>query len=273
MLLWLPFVHGLTRSVANLTRTAERIAEGNFDAPRATKRGDELGRLHNAHRHMAQRLDGYVTGQKRFLGDTAHELLSPLARLEVALSILEQRAAESDRAYTERALGEVQHISALVHELLAFSKTSLAARGANLEPVVLTEAVHAAVQREGADAQISIAADLRVLATPALISRAIGNILRNAVRYAPGSIRIVAERADSEVALTISDDGPGIPADALPRIFDPFFRPNTSRTSDTGGTGLGLAIVKSCVEACGGSVTARNRSPSGLEVSIKLSAS
>ena len=92
VLMWLPFVHGLTRSLARMTNTAEEIARGHFDPPAPSARRDELGRLGRALGHMAQRLDGFVTGQKRFLGDTAHELLSPLARLEVALSILEQRA-------------------------------------------------------------------------------------------------------------------------------------------------------------------------------------
>jgi len=82
---------------------------------------------------MAQRLEGYVTGQKRILGDTAHELLSPLARLEVALSILEQKVAGSEQTYVDGALGEVRHISALIHELRAFSKTTLGAQEVKLE--------------------------------------------------------------------------------------------------------------------------------------------
>jgi two-component system, OmpR family, sensor histidine kinase CpxA len=239
-LLWWPFVRRLTRSITRLTSSAEGIAEGNFDPPPETRRADELGRLHNAHRHMAQRLDGYVAGQKRFLGDTAHELLSPLARLEVALSILEQRTADEDRSYTERALGEVRHMAALVQELLTYSKSALSASAAKLEPVALARILGDAVQREGGDSQIeiSVADDLRVLAAPALLTRAIGNIIRNAVRYAGGLIRISAEPCGDRIHLTISDEGPGVPPDALARIFDPFFRPDTSRTIDTGGTGL-----------------------------------
>jgi two-component system, OmpR family, sensor histidine kinase CpxA len=271
-LLWLPFVHGLTSTVRRLTRSAEMIAEGNFETPAETSRSDELGRLHNAHRHMAQRLDGYVTGQKRFLGDTAHELLSPLARLEVALSILEQHATEGDRAYTERALGEVRHMSTLVQELLTFSKSALAGPAVKLEPIALASLARDAAQREGGDAQIEIAIseEMRVLGVPVLLARAVGNVVRNAVRYAGSPIRITAELRDGRVHLTISDQGPGVPADSIPRIFDPFFRPDTSRTSDTGGTGLGLAIVKTCVEASGGTVSARNGTPRGFEIEIVL---
>jgi len=275
ILLWLPFVHTLTRTVGRLTRSAEQIAAGQFEAPPETSRGDELGRLHNAHRLMAQRLEGYVTGQKRFLGDTAHELLSPLARLEVALSILENKAAVEDRAYTDRALEEVGHISKLIQELLAFSKTSFAASAAKLEPLPLAPLVGEAVNREAGDAKvvIEIRPSTRVLAAPALLSRAVGNVVRNAVRYAgtDGPIGIEASTHGDEVILTVADEGPGVPEDALPKIFDPFFRPDTSRTDATGGTGLGLAIVKTCIEACHGKVTARNRPTRGFEVTLSLS--
>ncbi len=274
ILLWLPLVHILTRTLENLTRSAENIAAGSFDAPPGTRRGDELGRLQNAHRHMAQRLDGFVTGQKRFLGDTAHELLSPLARLEVSLSILEQRAKEGERGTVERALGEVRRMADLVRELLAFSKTSLAHRDEVLEPVDVAEMIGNIVERErdGAVFENLVGGDLRVMALPGLLERALENVIRNAVRYAAadGPVRISAERAHGQVVIRVEDHGPGVPEEALPRLFDPFFRPDTSRTAATGGTGLGLAIVKTCVEACRGKVSAGNRAPRGFVVEITL---
>lgn len=274
VLLWLPLVHILTRTLRNLTKTAEDIAAGSFDPPPATSRGDELGRLQNAHSHMAQRLDGFVTGQKRFLGDTAHELLSPLARLEVALSILEQRASDAERSTVNRALGEVERMARLVRELLAFSKSSLAVGNESMDVVSLPDLVAEAVEQEkgGAEVRISIPENLNVKVMPELLKRAVENLVRNAVRYAAadGPVVISAARAQDEIVLRVSDSGPGVPEDALPRLFDPFFRPDTSRTTSTGGTGLGLAIVKSCVEACQGRVSARNLAPKGFEVEISL---
>lgn len=274
LLLWLPLVHILTKTLTNLTASAEQIAAGRFALPPGTRRGDELGRLQNAHRHMAQRLDGFVTGQKRFLGDTAHELLSPLARLEVALSILEQRTKDGDRGTLERALGEVRRIAALVHELLAYSKSALSRQDAPMEGVPLAELVREAVEREAGDVRIevSVADDLHVMAVPQLLKRAVENVLRNAVRYAAadGPIRIIGMRENDRIVLRVSDVGPGVPADALPNLFDPFFRPDTSRTTATGGTGLGLAIVKTCVEACQGVVDATNLAPRGFAVAMTL---
>ena len=78
-------------------------------------------------------------------------------------------------------------------------------------------------------------------------------------------------RAGSQVEVVVADSGPGLPAEELEQVFTPFYRPDTARTRETGGAGLGLAIVRTCVAACGGTVACRNRTPSGLEVVIKLS--
>ena len=110
------------------------------------------------------------------------------------------------------------------------------------------------------------------IAQPDLLFRALANVVRNAVRYAgqAGPITVSALRQDDAVVVTIADQGPGVPEASLQQIFDPFFRAESSRSRDTGGVGLGLAIVKTCVEACQGNVTARNRDPRGLEIRIVL---
>jgi two-component system, OmpR family, sensor histidine kinase CpxA len=85
-------------------------------------------------------------------------------------------------------------------------------------------------------------------------------------------VTISATRREIQVVVRVSDEGPGVPGELLQRVFDPFFRAETSRSRDTGGTGLGLAIVKTCVEACGGIIAARNREPRGFEVEMTLEA-
>ncbi len=104
-----------------------------------------------------------------------------------------------------------------------------------------------------------------------LLDRALGNAVRNAGYAGPVTIFAAsAEHAPAEVRLTVFDEGPGAPQATLEKLFDPFFRPDTARTRETGGTGLGLAIVKSCVEACGGSGSASNRTRGGLAVTFRL---
>jgi len=269
-------VRSITRSLSQITRATEQVAEGNFDIRVDTARRDELGRLGQAINVMAGRLAGFVSGQKRFLGDAAHELCSPLARIEVALSILETRADVALQPRIADVREEAQEMASLVNEILAFSKASLRGNSTQREPVALAELVRRVAAREAPGqerVQVEIAEELHVLAAPGLLTRAVANLIRNAMRYAgdAGPIAVSAQpQQGSQVLLTVADCGPGIPEEALSQIFDPFFRLDSSRSRDTGGFGLGLAIVKTCIEACGGSVAARNRQPSGLQVEITL---
>jgi two-component system, OmpR family, sensor histidine kinase CpxA len=277
VLFWIPLVRGLTRSLSQMTRATEEISEGRFEARVDERRGDELGRLSQAINRMAARLSGFVTGQKRFLGDISHELCSPIARIQVALGILEQRADEKQKVYVNDLREEVEQMSRLVNELLSFSKAGLTPQEIRLEPVKLATTARHVVDLESPQdglVQVQVPDNLLVLAQPELLTRAMANLLRNAIRYAgqAGPITISAMRRDTEVVVTVADQGPGVPPGSLGQIFDPFFRAEASRSRETGGVGLGLAIVKTCVEACQGSVSARNRLPHGLEVQIVLKA-
>jgi two-component system sensor histidine kinase CpxA len=279
VLLWFPLVRGINRSIAQMTEATRQIAAGRFDTRVNETRRDELGALGHSINQMAGRLAGLVAGQKRFLGDVAHELCSPLAKLRISLGILDQRANDGQRDYIASAENEAAHMAALVNELLSFSKSSLNAPTAHLRPVNILEIIETAIRRETSDApnvqmRVEVSADLLAIANAELLARAVGNVLRNAVRYAgeAGPISVSANREGSAVRITVADCGPGVPAADLPRLFDPFYRVDDSRDRATGGVGLGLAIVKTCVEACGGNVTCRNHEPSGLEVTIQLQA-
>jgi two-component system sensor histidine kinase CpxA len=275
VLFWLPFVHSITRSLRQMTKATEQIADGRFEVELNDERSDELGRLGGAINHLAQRLSGYVTGQKRFMGDIAHELCSPIARIQMALGILEQRADEKQKGYVDDLREEVQQMSRLVNELLSFSKAGLKPLEIKLAPVNLAGLAREVAQREARPASpvtVEIPEDLQALAEPKLLSRALANIVRNAVRYAgqAGPIRIVASAQKASVVLSVIDGGPGVAEEMLDKIFEPFFRPDVARNAKTGGVGLGLAIVKTCMDACHGTVSARNIQPTGLQVDLRL---
>ncbi|MBI1762312.1 MAG: HAMP domain-containing histidine kinase [Acidobacteria bacterium] len=277
ILLWLPFVRRLTRAVAQLTTATEQIADEHFDVRVNERRTDELGRLGKAINHLAVRLSGFVQGQKRFLGDVSHELNSPLARMQFALSILEQRATPDQCAYIADVQEEVELMSRLVSELLAFSKAGMRGPAIKLEPVRLRPLIAGVIEREANQElpiNVEVDAALNVTAQPELLARAVSNLLRNALRYAgtSGPITVAATQHDNRVNLSVRDCGPGVPAEALHKIFDPFYRLEADRARVTGGAGLGLAIVKSCVETCQGSVAAHNLQPVGFEVAISLKA-
>jgi two-component system sensor histidine kinase CpxA len=272
VLFWLPLVRGITRTVAGMRHATARIADGRFDVQLSADRNDELGALAASINRMSDRLSGLVAGQRRFLGDVAHELCAPLSRLQVALGILEER---SPGAVDVRDLREeVDQIAELVNELLSFSRASLGPKTVELQPVNVREVLERALHREGDRARVEIQCDeqIRARANPDLLQRAVANLLRNAIRYAghAGPIRIQAGQNAAEIEIAITDSGPGIPPEALPKIFDPFYRVDQSRTRDTGGVGLGLTIAKTCVEACGGTITVENIEPTGLRATIVL---
>jgi two-component system sensor histidine kinase CpxA len=275
VLFWFPLLRGISRSVSQMTHSTREIAEGRFDIRIPTTRGDELGSLAESINQMAARLNGFVKGQKRFLGDIAHELCSPLARLQMVLGILEQRADPAHQSYVKSATEKAGQIASLVNELLAFSRASFGSAALSLVPVNVREAVETAVLREAYGAvkiQREIDSGLLALSDSELLVRAIANLIRNAIRHAGENEPIVisARKEGEQVAISIADSGPGVPEEELTKIFDAFYRLDTARTRETGGTGLGLTIVKTCMEACGGSVSARNRSPHGLEVVLRF---
>lgn len=275
VLFWLPLLHGMTRAIGQMTHTTRQIAEGRFDVRVSSRRGDELGLLAESINQMAARLNGLVRGQKRFLGDIAHELCSPLARLQMVLGILEQRGGRDMEVYTANASEKAGQIALLVNELLVFSRASFGESAVRLSAVPVRRAVEEAVRREAmgtVPVESDIAAGLTVQADEGLLVRALSNLLRNAFRYGgtEGPVTLTARREGGTVAIRVADCGPGAPEEELPKLFDAFYRLDDSRNRDTGGVGLGLTIVKTCVESCRGSVLAANREPHGLEVTIRL---
>lgn len=260
-----------------MTEATERIAKGQFDVRVPARRNDELGVLAEAINRMGLRLDGLVKGQTRFLGDVAHELCSPLARLQMALGIIEQRADARQKLYASLAIEKASQISHLVNELLAFSKASFGGSTLRIQPVPLAAAIDEAIRHEKTESariESAVAADLAVMADPELLVRALSNLLRNAIRYGAdaGPIHVHATRHQDAITITITDSGPGVPAEEIEKIFDAFYRVDASRNRQTGGSGLGLAIVRTCIESCHGAVTAENRLPHGLAVEVHLPA-
>jgi two-component system sensor histidine kinase CpxA len=276
VLFWLPLVRSITRSLGQLTSATEKIAEGRFDTRVESSRRDEIGQLGDSVNRMALRLDAHMNGQKRFLGDVAHELCSPLARLQLATGILADQAPKNLQPTVTDLREEVQQMSTLVNELLAFTKSGLQSREAVLAPTPLEALARDVLTREDAGNRVTltVAADLQVMAEKDLLARALGNLVRNALRYAgdAGPITVTASRQGDRVAIVVEDEGPGVPPADLDRLGEPFFRPELARTREGGGVGLGLAIVRNSVAACGGDVRFANRPPHGFRAEIGLAA-
>ncbi len=276
ILLWLPFVRAHSRALRRLDLATEAIAAGRFDTRVPEKGRDELAALGASINRMSGRLERLVDGQKRFLGDIAHELGSPLGRMQMGVGILEERAPTELQASVADVCEEVAHMSDLVAELLAFTRAGLLPRDAARVRVELVPLVARVLAREAADdaVAVEVPAELAVMADSDLLARAVGNLVRNAIRHAgrDGGIAVRARREGDTVELAVEDAGPGVPPEALARLGEPFFRPESARARETGGAGLGLAIVRAGVEACGGAVRFENREPRGLRVTLRLAA-
>ncbi len=275
VLCWLPLMRNLTRSIADMTQATAQIAEGRFAVSLSGDRRDELGTLLRSITQMATRLGALTEGRRRFLGDVAHELRSPLARMQLATDLLERTTAASDAHYIADLRDDVTVMIRLTDELLQIARAEGAMGTQALIPINVADAVRAAVRREsveGIDLRIEVDVHLMVCADQDYLVRALANILRNAVWYAGdrGPIVVSAGQIANHVEIRVTDSGPGVPEASRDQIFAPFYRLDDARARQTGGTGLGLAIVRTCIEACGGTVWCHNRQPTGLDVTIRL---
>jgi len=273
LVFWTPFVWGISRYLHRLTAAADRIASGHFKVSLPPRGYDELGDLGRSIESMAARLDLLIAGQKRFLGDAAHELCAPLARIRTGLGILEMKLANADLAALSSIEADAAELAALVEEILAFSRAGT--RAPTLRQIPLEPLVRDVLAREAADAaalEMVIPPGLELVTDPSLLGRALGNLVRNALTHAGPHPRISIHAVESAeaVTVTITDDGPGVPAAELPRLFEPFYRLDRSRSRDTGGSGLGLAIVRTAIQACGGETMAFLPENGGFAVTIRM---
>jgi two-component system sensor histidine kinase CpxA len=274
LICWWPMLRSITKSLGKMEHATGEIAQGRFSAVVDVARSDEIGRLSASIEQMAGRLGAMVSGQKRFLGDTAHELRSPVGRMQIALEILDTRVGESERAYVRDLREDVESLRHLTDALLQYARAALGDGGRLLQPVALSPIIEQSIAREGRGATFTATVDPRTVvnANAALLERAVSNVIRNAATYAgsAGPIHVNATEDRGQVVISVTDQGPGVAPESLPRLFEPFYREDAARDAKTGGTGLGLAIVRSAIEACGGSVSCHLPSPHGLEVRMIL---
>jgi two-component system sensor histidine kinase CpxA len=273
---WVPLIRGATTSIAALAAATSRIAKGAFGTSVKIQRGDELGQLGESMNTMALQLENYVHGQKRFLRDAAHELRSPIARMQAALgNVLETKLDPETVPFLEDMRQEIEQMSSLTGELLTFAREENQKKQLKMTRMRLAEMVERVVETENpngaAEVRSEVAPDLIVTVPPESLFRGLSNVVRNAIRYAghAGPIAIAAERKSESIIVTVTDRGPGIPEESLEMVFTPFYRLDISRDRQTGGNGLGMAICRTSIEGCNGTVYCRNANP-GLQVTITL---
>lgn len=273
----------LTLPLHRIQTVVRRVAAGDLSSRiggELAAREDEHGRLARDFDRMAQQIETLVQSRDQLLHDVSHELRAPLSRLRFALELARDDgigstpASPASPASLDRADREITRIDALVGELLA-----LARMDQSIDPEQLPSFDLHALAQDVIEAERPQAQHRRVqlgLSGPALqarcdadaLRRALENLIRNAVRHSPpdAAVAITLESAAGEVLIRVSDRGPGVEAESLPRLFEPFFRGKSAAGSD--GYGLGLAIVARVMRAHRGRAGARNRDGGGLEVTL-----
>lgn len=244
---------------------------------------DEIGRLVDTLNEMLARIEHGYDVQRRFTADASHELRSPLSRLRTELEVTLRRPREP-QAYVETlrsGLEEVERLTLLVEELLAFARIDTGQERGRTERVVLNALAEDAVRRmepiaraRDVTLKIEAAGPVRAKVSPASASLVLDNLLDNAVKFAPPGSGVTVQLVidGQQAVLRVRDTGPGIRRDELTRVFERFYRGPSARAGSTPGMGLGLALSQAIVHAHGGSITASNAAEGGAVFEVRLPA-
>ncbi|MEX6502123.1 sensor histidine kinase [Pseudomonas zhanjiangensis] len=241
---------------------------------RLANRRDELGVLARDFNRMGARLQGLIGSQRQLLRDVSHELRSPLARLRVALALAERAPPDQREDFWPRLTRECDRLEALIGEILALAR--LDADPGAARPVDLAALLHKLQEEALIDAPqqritISVEPGVTLKGWPDMLERALDNMLRNALRFNPAGqvIELRVERQDQQLCLSVRDHGPGVPAEYLAQLGEPFFRV-PGQTASGHGHGLGLAIARRAAERHGGRLLLDNHPQGGFIARLLL---
>lgn len=257
--------HGI-RPVEDIAATARRITSTNLrERIGAEGYPSELASLAGTFNEMLDRLEDSFERISRFSADIAHDLRTPVNNIrgEAEVTLARARTIDEYRAVLESSLEEAVRLSDLIGDLLFLARAEKPFTELHLEKVDVGElltTVRDYYEATAADAEISLIApegteNVTATLDRSLMLRAVSNLVSNSIAHTPkgGSVTLAVAASEPEICIEVSDTGRGIPAEALPRVFDRFFRVDPSRSKASGGTGLGLAIVQSIMTLHGGS--------------------
>jgi signal transduction histidine kinase len=270
----------LTRPLRQLTAATQAMASGKLEQQVPIGSEDELGQLSASFNRMSADLARASETRRQMTADIAHELRTPLTVIAGYLESLRDGVLDPDQAQFEVMYDEAMHLQRVVEDLRTLSLADAGELALNLEPLAPRALLQRAVAAYGHQAEQRQVA-LSVEAPPDLppiradgerMAQVLGNLLSNALKHTPdgGQITLAAQRQAGSVVLSVRDSGTGIAPEALPRIFDRFYRGDEGRQAQEGQSGLGLAIAKSIVELHGGQIAARSTLGEGTTLTVSL---
>jgi two-component system sensor histidine kinase BaeS len=269
----------LLRPVRELAKATLALTSRRFDTRLKIRSRDEFGQLAADFNDMAQALERYEQLRRQWLADISHELRTPLAVLRGEIEAMQDGVREVTSQALTSLHFEVMHVSRIVQQLYDLSLLESRTFEAELAPVrpleVLEETLGAfrprlnqrgiRVETDGLEVK-----HIAIMADADRLKQLFANLLENTLRYvrAPGVLKIVPELTPGELYLHFDDSGPGVPAEALERLFDRLYRVDKARSRAQGGSGLGLAICKSIMESFDGRIAASQAPSGGLRITL-----
>jgi signal transduction histidine kinase len=284
------FSRTITRPLARLTKTAHVLAGGNYSARVETNTRGEIGELATSFNEMAGRLEQDMAElrqqelrRRELIMNITHDLATPLTAIAGLGEALVDGVSQNREDFEETGrviVRETLRLRRLVKDLHMMSKAETGAmqpqrRAVRLAPLIdeVLAVLIPEFERVDVEPCNNVPYNLPIVwADPDMLNRVFDNLCSNALRYTPpgGSITIDAASQGTMLLVSVTDSGKGISTDALPRVFDRFYRADSARRTTTGGSGLGLAIVQAIVEAHGGRVMAENAPETGARISFTL---
>jgi signal transduction histidine kinase len=262
VLVTITFFRRVFAPVEELTRSAQALASGRLDTRVAVRGNDEIGRLATSFNAMADALERNERARRNMVSDVAHELRTPLTNIRVQVEAVQDGVLEADAKFFASIEEDAAMLAQLVEDLQQLSLAEAGQLRLELADVAVGDLIERAlpIPPTGITIHSDLAPDLVVKADARRLLQVLRNLFANAIRYARTRIDVTAARADEAIEIRISDDGPGVPPEHAPRIFDRFYRADASRSRTTGGSGLGLAIARELVELHGGTIRLEGRS-------------
>jgi signal transduction histidine kinase len=266
-------------AIERVREASSALAHGDL-AARAPEGGPaEVAELAASFNEMAANVEGLFDARRQLVAWASHDLRTPLANMQAMLEALEDGLAEPQR-YLPALREQTRTLGQLVDDLFELARIDAGALTLELRDAPLSGVIKSCLRGLEAEAKarrVTLSAqvdgsDPAVRCAPDKIERVLLNLLANALRHTPsdGSVVVVLEPLADEVCVTVEDTGEGIPAEALQRIFDRFWRVDRARSRAKGGAGLGLAIARGLVEAQGGRIWAESRPEGGARISFTL---
>ena len=272
----------LTRPIQDMTRAIQRMAKGNFSERVKVSGTGEIRRLAETFNTMSEKIETLDLTRNQFVANASHELKTPLAAMKVMIESLIYQP-DMDKALRTEFLQdtnkEIDRLSAIVSDLLTLVRMDANSVQLTREPLTIAELVQenahrldSVMRKRDQTLELKLEDPCDLNADRGKLNQVIYNLMENASKYTQegGEITVTLARVGRDAVLTVADNGPGIPKDSIPHIFDRFYRVDKARSRETGGTGLGLSIVKQLVLLHGGTIRVESEEGVGSSFIVEL---